>query len=251
VRVDTIYYYWGAGAHHGGDEPARHAMELQRAIAQIKDTRSELSVRNEELEELVTFAVRRLVNESFEVIAKGLNPSRFEGWSKGARSKVARQFGSSSDLTAEVLRRASVPERGDLAGSLRTAADVISAGEPFDVVAREFAGAFYDNLATDDGFRVQIIAWVASANRDSLSADLDGLYRSMQERIAIGITAVLASAGRQLKPGLSVDDQAAMLLAATEGAVIQGMVRGHEDVRERYCEYVVFLIENGSEPIAS
>jgi len=226
-------------------------MDLQGAITRITNTRSELSAQNEDLDELVAFAVRRLVNESFEVIAKGLNPSRFEGWSKGARSKVARQFGSSSDLTAEVLRRASVPERGDLASTVEVAAEVIAAGEPYIEVSRAFAAAFYDNLANDDGFKVQIIAWVAAQNRDTLRKDLDRLYNSMQQRIALGISAVLGSAGRQLKPGLTVEGQAGMLLAVTEGAVIQGMIRGHEATRERYCDYVVFLIENGSEPIGS
>lgn len=225
-------------------------MKLTNAINNVKDTRSELSPRNEDLEELLAFSVRRLVHEPFEVLAKGLNPSRFEGWSKGARSKVARQFGSASDLVAEVLRRASTPERGDLAGTLETAAQVIIAGEPYDVVSREFARAFYDNLANDEGFRVQIIAWIASANRTSLSEDLSGLYDSMQDRIASGITAVMESAGRQLKPGLTVHEQASMLLAVTEGAVLQGMVRGHEEVRERYADYVIFLIHNGSEPVA-
>ncbi len=223
-------------------------MELSNAIDNVNDERSVLSRRNEDLEELLAFAVRRLVHEPFEVLAKGLNPSRFEGWSKGARSKVARQYGSASDLVAEVLRRASTPERGDLAGTLETAAEVIVAGEPYEVVSREFARAFYNNLANDDGFKVQILAWTASSNRESLRQDLSGLYDSMQERIALGITAVLESADRELKPGLTVEEQAAMLLAVTEGAVLQGAVRGHDQVRERYAEYVIFMIQNGSEP---
>lgn len=224
-------------------------MDLHNAINKVNQTHSELSSHNEDLDELVAFGVRRLVNESFDVIAKGLSPSRFEGWSKGARSRVARQFGSSSDLTEEVLRRASVPERGDLASSIATAANVIANGESYETVVRAFAGAFYDNLANDDGFHVQIVSWVAAASRDSLRSELDGLYRSLQERIAFGITTVLESANRQLRDGLTIDDHAAMLLAATEGAVLQGMIRGHEQARERYCDYVSFLIENGSEVI--
>ncbi len=224
-------------------------MELSRAIEHINETRSELSARNDELDELVALAVRRLINEPFEVLAKGLNPSRFDSWSKGARSKVARQFGSSSDLMAEVLRRAIVPERGNLAGTLETAADVILAGERYDVVARAFANAFYDNLANDDGFRIQIMAWTAAPNRKSINTELSALYDSMQDRIALGITAVLEASNRRVKQGLTIDEQAGMLLAATEGAVVQGMVRGHDLVRGRYADYVVFLIDNGSEPI--
>ncbi len=224
-------------------------MELSRAIEHINETRSELSTRNDELDELVALAVRRLINEPFEVLAKGLNPSRFDSWSKGARSKVARQFGSSSDLMAEVLRRAIVPERGNLAGTLETAADVILAGESYDVVARAFANAFYDNLANDDGFRIQIMAWTAAPNRKSINTELSALYDSMQDRIALGITAVLEASNRRVKQGLTIDEQAGMLLAATEGAVVQGMVRGHDLVRSRYADYVVFLLDNGSEPI--
>jgi len=223
-------------------------MELSRAIEHIHETRSTLSTRNGELDELVALAVRRLINEPFEVLAKGLNPSRFDSWSKGARSRVARQFGSSSDLMAEVLRRAIVPERGDLAGTLETAADVILAGERYDVVARAFAIAFYDNLATDDGFRIQIMAWTAAPNRASMNDELSGLYDSMQDRVALGIAAVIEASNRRLKPGLTVEEQAGMLLAATEGAVVQGMVRGHDLARSRYAEYVVFLLDNGTEP---
>lgn len=225
-------------------------MKLTKAIDNVRATRSELSHRNEDLEELLAFAVRRLVHEPFEVLAKGLNPSRFEGWAKGARSKVARQFGSSSDLVAEVLHRASTPERGDLAGTLATAAAVIEAGESYETVSREFARAFYDNLAYDDGFNIQIIAWIAAPNRLPLRDELSGLYDSMQERISLGISAVLASANRQLRDGLTVDEQASMLLAVTEGAVIQGTVRGHDEMRERYAEYVVFLIRHGSVDIS-
>ena len=224
-------------------------MELSNAIDDIDEVCSELSVRNPELDELVRFAVRRLINEPFEVLAKGLNPSRFDAWSKGARSKVARQFGSSSDLLAEVLRRGITPDRGDLVGTLATAASVVEAGEPYDVVTRAFAGAFYDNVARDDGFRVQMMAWMAAPNRDAIKADLNLLYDSIQQRIVIGIIAILEVSGRRIKPGVTVDGQAAMLLAATEGAVIQGMIRGHDLGRDRYVDYVVFLMTNGTEPI--
>lgn len=224
-------------------------MELSNAIEHINDTRSELSTRNDGLDELVRLAVRRLINEPFEVLAKGLNPSRFDSWSKGARSKVARQFGSSSDLMAEVLRRAIVPERGNLAGTLETAAEVINAGEPYDVVARAFAHAFYDNLANDDGFRIQIVAWTAAPARTSISGDLSALYDSMQERVALGITAVLDASNRRMKDGLTVEEHAGLLIGTTEGAVVQGMVRGHEFARARYADFVVFLLENGTEPI--
>ena len=226
-------------------------MELGDAVRRIRSIRSELSWRNEDLEELLALAVRRLVNEPFEVIAKGLNPSRFEGWSKGARSKVARDFGSSSDLTAEVLRRASAPERGNLSGTLESAAQVIAAGEPHDAVALEFARAFYDNLANDDGFRIQIFAWIASSNREWLRDDLNSLYESLQERIAYGLSAILDSMGRRPKPGQTVEEHAGMVLALTEGAVMQGSVRGHEMMKERYAAFVLALLENSSEPIPS
>jgi hypothetical protein len=224
-------------------------MELSNAIDQVAATRSELSKRNDVLDELVALAVRRLVSEPFEVLAKGLNPSRFDSWSKGARSEVARQYGSSSDLMAEVLRRAVVPGRGNLAGTLAVDGEVIAAGESYQTTARAFANAFYDNLATDDGFRVQIIAWVAAPNRSSLSDELNELYESMEERICLGIEATISASKRQLKPGLTLEEQAGMLLASTEGAVVQGMVRGHDFARARFAEYAVFLLENATEPM--
>lgn len=226
-------------------------MKLSKAIDHIAGIHSRLDRRKDvdEVDELISLAVRRLITEPFEVLSKGLNPSRFDSWSTGARSRVARQFGSSSDLVLEVLRRAVTPSRGDLSSTLAIAGEVIAAGEPYTETARAFGDAFYENLAGDDGFRIQVLAWVAAPNRSSLSDDLRMLYESVEDRVAIGIEAVLEAAGRQVRPGLSVKEHAGMLIAVTEGAVMQGQVRGHEDTSARFAQYVAFILEHGSEPI--
>lgn len=226
-------------------------MKLSKAIEQIDAVHSRLDRRrnDDEVDELIALAVRRLVSEPFEVLSKGLNPSRFDSWSKGARSRVARQFGSSSDLVLEVLNRAVTPSRGDLSSLLAVAADVIESGEPYTETARAFGTAFYENLAADDGFRIQVLAWSASSNRAGLGDDLSALYESIEDRIALGIEAILAASDRQPRVGLSVREQAGMLIAVTEGAVMQGQVRGHDEICVRFSEYVAFILEHGSEPI--
>lgn len=226
-------------------------MNLSKAVDGIADIHSRLDRRksDDEVEELISLAVRRLVTEPFEVLSKGLNPSRFDSWSKGARSRVARQFGSSSDLVLEVLSRAITPSRGDLSSTLATAGDVIAAGEPYTSTARAFGEAFYENLSSDDGFRIQVLAWAAAPNRSTLSDDLCVLYQSVEDRVAMGIEAVLEAAGRRVRPGLSVQEHAGMLIAVTEGAVMQGQVRGHKQISERFASYVTFILEHGSEPI--
>lgn len=225
-------------------------MKLSKAIDHIDTIHSRLDLReNNEVDELIGLAVRRLVSEPFEVLSKGLNPSRFDSWSKGARSRVARQFGSSSDLVLEVLRRAISPSRGDLSSTLATAGDVIASGEPYTATAHAFGDAFYQNLARDDGFRVQLLAWAAASNRTTLSDELCALYQSVEDRVASGIEAVLAAAGREVRPGLTVQEHAGMLIAVTEGSVMQGQVRGHEETSERFARYVAFILEHGSVPI--
>jgi len=227
-------------------------MKLSKAIEQIDAVHSRLDRRghdDEEVDELVGLAVRRLVTEPFEVLSKGLNPSRFDSWSKGARSRVARQFGSSSDLVLEVLRRSVTPARGDLSSMLGDAGEVIAAGESYTTTARAFGVAFYENLASDDGFRVQLLAWAASSDRSVLADELCVLYESIEDRVAAGIEAILEVSGRRVRPGLSVRQQAGMLIAVTEGAVIQGQVRHDAQISERFADYVTFILEHGSEPV--
>ncbi len=226
-------------------------MKLSKAIDHIAAIHSRLDRRDDddEVDELIGLAVRRLVTEPFEVMSKGLNPSRFDSWSKGARSRVARQFGSSSDLVLEVLSRATTPSRGDLSSTLATAGEVIASGESYTTTARAFADAFYENLAGDDGFRIQVLAWAAAPNRASLSDDLRALYESVEDRVAGGIEAILDAAERRVRPGLSVKEHAGMLIAVTEGAVMQGQVRGNQETAARFAEYVAFILEHGSVPI--
>lgn len=226
-------------------------MNISTALERIDRIRSRLDRLHEDdqSDELIGMAVRRLVSEPFDVLSKGLNPSRFDSWSKGARSRVARRFGSSSDLTLEVLRRAINPDRGDLSSMLASAGEVIDAGESFTETARSFGLAFYENLARDDGFRVQVLAWSASRNRTTLSVELRELYESVEERVAIGIAVILDASGRRARPGLTIHEQAGMLIAVIEGAVMQGQVRGDAEGARRFSEYVAFLLEHGSEPV--
>lgn len=77
--------------------------------------------------------------------------------------------------------------RGDLAGSLAIAGDVIAAGESYERTARAFARAFYDNLARDDGFHLQMAAWFAASNRQVLSDELTALYEQLEDRVASGM----------------------------------------------------------------
>ena len=227
-------------------------MKLSQAIGRIDAVHSRLDRRrhdDDEVDELISLALRRLITEPFEVLSKGLNPSRFDSWSKGARSRVARQFGSSSDLVLEVLKRAVTPSRGDLSSLLADAGDVIAAGESYTDTAYAFGRAFYENLASDDGFRIQVLAWAASPNRTALGEDLSVLYDSIEARISGGIEAILLASGRRARDGLSVTEQAGMLLAVIEGSVMQGQVRADVDMTERFATYVAFLLEHGSEPI--
>lgn len=225
-------------------------MKLSTAIGRIDAAQSPIDrSQGDEVDELISLAVRRLVTESFEVLSKGLNPSRFESWSKGARSRVARQFGSSSDLVLEVLHRATMPIRGVVFERLADAGEVIAGGEPASETLRSFGRAFYENLACDDCFRVRMLAWAASSNRASVREDLSGLYLSIEEQVANGLEAILSASGRQVRDGLSVQEFAGMLIAMIEGSVIQGHVRSDVDVSDRFAEYVAFLLEHGSQPI--
>ena len=153
-------------------------MDLADAVERIGGIRSRLDRRLDAADELVGLAVRRLVSEPFEVLSKGLNPSRFDSWSTGARSKVARQFGSSSDLMLEVLSRSINPDRGDLSSMLASAGDVIAAGDgaagvsiPDDVnVVAEYPIALVADAPNPAGAQAFIDFVVGSSGQKILAA---------------------------------------------------------------------------------
>ena len=91
-----------------------------------------------------------------------------------------------------------------------------------------------------------MLAWSASRDRSDLSAELRTLYESLEGQIAEGLALIIDGAGRELRPGPSINDHAAILLAMFEGSVIQGAVRGHEETAERFALQVAFLLEHGT-----
>lgn len=225
-------------------------MKLTTALERIREKRfGDDSQAEKEVDEVVAFAVRRLVTEPFEVFAKGLNPSRFESWSKGARSKVARRFGSSSDLVLEVLRGAISPVRGDLAAAMSLGAEVIDAGAPYDEMAREFAQTYLHRLLNEDFIRLQFYAWIAAPDRLVLATELNQMYASIEASVETGIRDILRAANRRPRPGFDFAEQAGNLITMLEGSVLQGAVRDEEMIAKRFGDYVVFVIENASEPI--
>ncbi len=213
----------------------------------VKGERSKLThLRHDEPEDLRSLAVRRLITEPFHVLAKGLNPSRFESWSTGSRGRVGRQYGAASDLLLETLRHSCDVDRGDLASFLSDAGQVVAGGHPYRETAVAIGRSFYLNVASDDGFKIQMLAWSASRDRSDLSAELRTLYESLEGQIAEGLALIIDGAGRELRPGPSINDHAAILLAMFEGSVIQGAVRGHEETAERFALQVAFLLEHGT-----
>lgn len=225
-------------------------MDLRTAVDRIETAnfkrRHDLDV---EIDELVTMAVRRLVAEPFEVLAKGLNPSRFDSWSKGARSKVARRFGSSSDLMLEVLRRAIAPERGEFAAMLSLGAEVIDSGVPYQDVLHDFALAFFDRMLNDDGVRVQFYASIAAPNRGMIAEELGQMYENVEGIMAAGMEDILRASNRRALPDRDIVEEAGNIVAMIEGAVLQGSVRDEKVIAARFARYVVFLMESASEPI--
>lgn len=232
-------------------DPRGSPRKLDHVIGLVKRERSALAhLSRAEPEDLRSLAVRRLVSESFEVLAKGLNPSRFDSWSKGSRGRVGRQYGAASDLVLQTLRESCDVDRGDLASLLsdagRSISDGASDGTTYHETAVAIGRSFYFNVARDDGFKIQMLAWAASRNRLDLSSELRSLYESLEGRIAQGIELVVEGACRELRPGPSIHDHAASLLALLEGSVVQGAVRGHEETGERFAQQVAFLLEHGT-----
>lgn len=105
-------------------------------------------------------AVRRLHEEMPHVLAKGLSPSRLENWCPGARSRVAREYGSAAGLVTDILGRAARHARSQRLAVVATYAPLLGATDPRPTVMA-LAGSLFDDLSDSACFRLSVTRWLA------------------------------------------------------------------------------------------
>lgn len=175
-------------------------------------------------EELRSLAVRRLATETFDVFAKGLNPSRFESWSRGSRSRVARRYGSASDLTLTVLEMAKTSPASPVADAF---VEMATEGVPLrHQEVAELAEVMFDCLTRDPGFRLHIMALLAAEQRDDLRAELNESHALLERRLSFGIGLALADSGFHLRGGLTPETVAFIVAGFLDGAALRSMASG-------------------------
>ena len=218
-------------------------MEFDKTIDDLVSAERPLA----EEDDVVAMAVRRLTTEPLEVLSKGLNPSRFDSWHPGARSKVARQYGSATDLVLEVLKRAT-PTNDEAAADLRQlASEAFARDMPVEEVVRVVAGAHFDMLCSDDRLALRVAAWRVARERPDVAKRLGEWYEHQTVANAEVIVAGLGTRRLRFRAGINPVDLMGTFMQMLEGAVPQTAFLASEVVRERYVESVLFTILNAIE----
>lgn len=220
-------------------------MELDNAIDGLTSTVQPVADEGD----VVAMAVQRLTTETFQVLAKGLNPSRFDSWQPGARSKVARQYGSSADLMCEVFARALAHDEPVGRHLTELGCAALEQGLNFEDTLRSLGAAYVDLLRADDRFRLRVVAWSAAVDRSYVADDLESWYDTYEVLHARGWERFLAAAGRRVRDGVDLVEHVGMMMQMAESVAMQGAFRHGSVTRERFAEYLLFFVNHATEEV--
>ena len=165
-----------------------------------------------------------MANNPFSTLSNGLSPS---GWNlEGFRARFYRQFNAKQDAVEEILRVAVRPDRSELTDVLvETATEFAKTADegttlPSEVVEILSSGYFVSSV-DDEGFALQMLAWVTAREHDGIKEDMAALYASLDERTEAGLEILLTAWGRTPVEPFTWVDIAKTLTAANEGFVLQ------------------------------
>ena len=91
---------------------------------------------------------------------------------------------------------------------------------PSEVVEILSSGYFVSSV-DDEGFALQMLAWVTAREHDGIKEDMAALYASLDERTEAGLEILLTAWGRTPVEPFTWVDIAKTLTAANEGFVLQ------------------------------
>ena len=91
---------------------------------------------------------------------------------------------------------------------------------PSEVVEVLGSGYFVSSV-DDEGFALQMLAWVAAREHDGIKEDMAALYASLDERTEAGLATLLGAWGRTPIEPFTWVDISKTLTAANEGFVLQ------------------------------
>lgn len=203
--------------HEGCNEPIRSKYDnpLRPAISDKA---------REQVRKAVLYS---LIRRPFTTLAKGLDPS---AWNlDGFRSRFYREFDAKSDAVDQILRDGLRPERSELTNALTAQmavfASAVGEGTATESEAVTALGeAYFSQSVNDDVFALQMLAWVAAREQESLKQDFVSLYHSLDQRTVEGISTMLEAWGRTPIEPFSWSDIATTFTALTEGLSIRHSV---------------------------
>lgn len=178
-------------------------------------------------EQIRSAAMNRLLTEPFEVLAKGINPSRFDDWLPGLRSKAFRSYGSSVELTEAILLDGLSPDRSGLTDELIDAAgkQLMSGSMTNAELIRQLGGAYFESVRDDGAFVIQTYAWLASGSRKNLLGAFQRLYASIDQRMAAAFGFFFTTATqRKLVEPFTFEEMSIIMTSLIEGFTFRSHV---------------------------
>lgn len=171
--------------------------------------------------------VYSLTRRPFSTLVKGLAPA---DWNlSGFRSRFYREYESKQDAVEEALCAGIRPDRSELTDALaqqmaKCAADVAEGTTAPSTVINGLGDAYFTQALNDDVLTLQMLAWVAANEHESMKENFGELYDSLDERAVNGLSVMLEGWGRTPIPPYTWSTIATTLTALTEGLLIRHAV---------------------------
>lgn len=147
--------------------------------------------------DLRRLASRRFDTETFQVLAKGLSPSRLESWFAGSRSRLSREFGAATELTRDVCERSLTEVHQQRVNTVKQYAELLDETSCREAM-RGLADGFLQGVCDDATFRLSVCARLAARGDVQLQETVDESRSAIIRTLAESLEAFAAGWHRDL-----------------------------------------------------